>query len=83
MQHDPTVISHEKGDYQEVKVGEPVPYDGLLFTYDGMTKVIVKLQTKFKLLEVQKGEELEKIKNEKRDNEYNELIKMKKEKILQ
>jgi len=50
----------EEYDYIEVHVGQPVPYDGLLFTYDGISNVVAKIQAKMKLLQIEKNIEIEK-----------------------
>ena len=51
----------ETFDYEEVKQGEIVPYDGLLFTYDGMTNALVRVQAKYKTAELEKDSELKRV----------------------
>jgi hypothetical protein len=57
------VLANETSDfdYEEVRQGEVVPYDGLLFTYDGITNALVRVQSKLKLAQAEKETELKQI----------------------
>ena len=62
-----TKVSHanemqEEWDYLEITQGTPAPINGLLFSYDGMSNAIVKIQQKMKLVEIEKDQEKEKLK---------------------
>lgn len=54
--------AEEEFDYIEVKAGDTAPFEGLLFTYPGITNALVKVQTKINLVETQKEEELKRVK---------------------
>jgi len=57
------VLANETSDfdYEEVRQGEVVPYDGLLFTYDGITNALVRVQSKLKLAQAEKETELKQV----------------------
>ncbi len=56
------VVAEDKYDYELVKAGDIVLYDGVLFTNEGMSKAVASTQAKVRLIEVQKMEELQKVK---------------------
>ncbi len=60
----PTVSAEDKEewDYQEVLKDQPAPYDGYLFSDEGMANTLAKVQTKLNLLKTEKDEELKRVK---------------------
>lgn len=53
--------TNEEYDYQELKQGELAPFDGILFTYDGIAKSLARVQNKNKLELLEKEQEYKKI----------------------
>lgn len=52
----------EEWDYQEIAKDEPAPYDGYIFSDEGMANTLAKVQTKISLLKTEKDDELKRVK---------------------
>lgn len=50
-------------DYYEVHQGESAPFDGFLFTYDGLANALAKVEGKHKRVLLEKDGELQRVKN--------------------
>lgn len=62
--HAENIPAEEEWDYLEITQGTPAPMNGLLFSYDGMSNVLAKVQQKIKLVGIEKDAEKAKLKVE-------------------
>lgn len=56
------ITEAQEWDYVEIVQGTPAPMNGLLFSYDGMSNALAKIQQKIRLLEIEKQDEKDKLK---------------------
>lgn len=56
-------LAEEEYDYHEVHQGETAPFDGFLFSYDGLANALAKVEGKHKRALIEKDSELSRVKN--------------------
>lgn len=58
-----SLAQEENYDYHEVHQGESAPFDGFLFSYDGLANALAKVEGKHKRALVEKDSELQRVRN--------------------
>lgn len=57
------IAEEDSYDYYEVHQGESAPFDGFLFTYDGLANALSKVEGKHKRALIEKDGELQRVRN--------------------